>query len=111
MRSAYETPDEPCPYCGEMCPADFCDVGVGMVQVGPYVCLNCGASESSPYNDDAFKRPDYDPKTGWYLPNSPLDDLANKDENGKPLGWKEADSKYRMSKGVSPRYNEEKPYG
>lgn len=45
--SNYDAP-EPCPYCGEGCHADFVDVGVGMVQCGPYHCESCGASEIGP---------------------------------------------------------------
>lgn len=111
MRGAYETPQEPCPFCGAKCGADWCDVGVGMVQVGPYYCHACGASEASSYNDNRVTRTDYDPKTGWYKPGAPIDDLANKDEGGKPIGWKEADTKYRESHGIASRYpNAERPY-
>lgn len=46
---AYDTPYKPCPYCGfEDCEADWVDVGVGMVQCGPYHCYECGASEIGP---------------------------------------------------------------
>lgn len=79
MRGAYETPQEPCPYCGDMCDADWCDVGVGMQQVGPYYCHSCGASEASAHGEPE-SRQDYDAKTGWYRPGSPIDDLANNDE-------------------------------
>lgn len=68
MRGAYETPDEPCPYCGAMCSAEFVDVGVGMAQVSPYVCEVCHAVEASPHTDEFLSRPDYDPETGWYRP-------------------------------------------
>ena len=79
--SAYETPSQPCPYCSEPCEADWCDVGVGMVQVGPYFCTNCKASEASAYSENRTRREDYDPATGWYRPGSPLDTLANQDDN------------------------------
>lgn len=65
MRGAYETPDEPCPYCGTMTQAEFCDVGVGMVQVSPYHCHECQATEAGPY-DRLDAQPD--PETGWYPP-------------------------------------------
>lgn len=104
MRGAYETPSQPCPYCRESCDADWCDVGVGMVQVGPYVCLNCKASEASTYSDNRETREDYDPATGWYRPGSPLDTLANQDEQGNPITWQEADTAYRAKLGVPPRY-------
>ena len=45
---AYDTPEKECPYCQEMMEADYVDVGVGMVQCGPYHCYNCGASEIGP---------------------------------------------------------------
>lgn len=94
-----------------MCDADWCDVGVGMVQSGPYWCANCGASEASAYNENAESRPDYDAKTGWYRPGAPLDELANKDAAGNPIGWQEADTAYRASKGVASRYpNAPSPY-
>ena len=104
MRRAYETPSEPCPYCGSDCEADWCDVGIGMAQVGPYVCMACMASEASAYSDDWKARKDYDPATGWYRPGSPLDVLANQDENGKPISWQEADTRYRAECGVPARY-------
>lgn len=111
MRGAYETPQEPCPYCGSPCGADWCDVGVGMQQVGPYYCHACRASEASPYNDDCESREDYDPKTGWYKPGSPIDSLANQDESGNPIGWQEADTRYREGQGVASRYpNAAQPY-
>lgn len=103
-RGAYETPSRPCPYCGDSCEADWCDVGVGMVQVGPYVCMNCKASEASAYSEDRTSRADYDTATGWYRPGSPLDTLANQDEQGNPLTWREADTAYRAKHGVPPRY-------
>lgn len=110
MRGAYETPQEPCPYCESPCDADWCDVGVGMQQVGPYYCHECGASEASAYGNPE-NRKDYDLKTGWFLPGSPIDDLANKDADGNPIGWQEADTNYREVQGVPGRYpNFEKPY-
>lgn len=49
---AYDTPSKPCPYCRMDMEADWVDVGVGMVQCGPYHCWNCGASEIGPELDD-----------------------------------------------------------
>lgn len=103
MRGIYETPSQPCPYCGAECEADWCDVGVGMVQVGPYVCMGCMASEASAYGDRE-SRSDFDPSTGWYRPGAPLGALANQDENGKPITWQEADTRYRAEQGVPARY-------
>lgn len=45
---AYDTPSCPCPYCKSMMEADFVDVGVGMVQCGPYRCDDCFTSEIGP---------------------------------------------------------------
>lgn len=103
MRSAYETPSMPCPYCGVDTTADWCDVGVGMVQVGPYHCMNCGATEAGPY-DKKEDREDYDEEFGWYKPGSPPGSSANVDDDGKLIGWKEADTLYRAKYGVPPRY-------
>lgn len=71
MRSAYETPPELCPYCGAKCEAEWTDVGVGMVQTGPYWCGECFAVQAGPYDKP---RPDYDAKTGWYKPKETPDD-------------------------------------
>lgn len=96
-------PKVPCPYCGEKCSADFCDVGVGMVQVGPYNCSQCRASEAGAY-EDAESREDYDPQTGWYTPESPPGSTANVDAEGNHISWQKADTNYREAHGVPPRY-------
>lgn len=49
---AYDTSQRQCPYCQSMMDADFVDIGVGMVQCGPYHCLSCHASEIGPETDD-----------------------------------------------------------
>lgn len=102
MRSAYETPALPCPYCGTPCEADWCDVGVGMVQSGPYHCVSCYACEAGPHCKT--DRDDYDPETGWFKPGSPPGSSANVGPDGRPIGYKEADTLYRATRGVSPRY-------
>jgi hypothetical protein len=48
MMGAYDTPERECPYCKDSMEADYVDVGVGMVQCGPYHCYTCGASEIGP---------------------------------------------------------------
>lgn len=53
---AYDTPLEKCPYCGTDCEADWVDVGVGMVQCGPYYCQECRASEIGSCDDIGFDR-------------------------------------------------------
>ena len=90
-RGAYETPQEACPYCSTLCDADWCDVGVGYVQSGPYHCTECGASEVGPH-DDYESRPDYDIDTGWYKPGAPAGSSANVDDLGNIIGYKEADT-------------------
>jgi hypothetical protein len=45
---AYDTSLIECPYCKDSMEADYVDVGVGMVQCGPYHCCSCGASEIGP---------------------------------------------------------------
>ena len=96
-------PRQKCPYCGTRCHADFCDIGVGYQQVGPYHCDKCGASEAGPF-EDYKSRPDYDANTGWYRPGSAPGDHANLDDDGNHISWKEADSLYRIKRGVAPRY-------
>lgn len=51
---AYDTPTQECPYCKSEMEADFVDVGVGMVQCGPYHCYECGASEIGPELSDWY---------------------------------------------------------
>lgn len=70
MRGVYETPRELCPYCGAKCEAEWTDVGVGMVQTGPYRCDVCFAFEAGPYDSPM---PNYDPVTGWYAPEETPD--------------------------------------
>lgn len=107
MSSGYKygepEPKEKCPYCNTPCYADFCDVGAGMMQVGPYYCEKCGASEAGAY-EDISNRVDYDTATGWYRPGSPPGEHANIDEQGNHISWQEADTMYRAKHGVPPRY-------
>ncbi|HGH7178522.1 TPA: hypothetical protein ACJMKL_000662 [Bacillus luti] len=51
---AYDTPTRECPYCKSYMEADWVDVGVGMVQCGPYHCYECGASEIGPELSDWY---------------------------------------------------------
>lgn len=51
---AYDTPSKECPYCKSSMEADYVDVGVGMVQCGPYHCYECGASEIGPEIDSWY---------------------------------------------------------
>lgn len=95
-------PNIPCPYCGTKCYADFCDIGVGYQQVGPYHCTECRASEVGAY-EDTSTRPDYDPETGWYLPGSPAGETANVDDDGNIINHVEATRLYREKHGETLR--------
>lgn len=65
--SPYDTYTAACPYCGTPgCEADWADIGVGLVQCGPFYCHICGASQVGPYDVnilDADER-----RTGWFKP-------------------------------------------
>jgi hypothetical protein len=99
-------PKERCPYCNAICCADFVDIGVGFEQCGPYHCESCGASEIG-----AHDRYDYDAMTqreratGWYEPGKPAGSSVNVDADGNHIAWHEADTLYRASCGVGPRYD------
>lgn len=90
---AYGDPDprEKCPYCGAECSADFVDVGVGMVQCGPFNCQVCFASQIGPYDEE---RPltDDERRTGWYAPGSPAGSSANVDDEGRIIRHFDADT-------------------
>jgi len=75
-RKAYETPTSKCPYCDAFCEADFVDVGVGMVQCGPYHCDQCMASEIGP-NDNPIELTKEEDDKGWYKPGADPGSSAN----------------------------------
>jgi hypothetical protein len=56
-------PIEECGLCGGDARAEFCDVGVGMVQIEPFHCLDCGAELSPLVNGEYLP--------GWNLPPQP----------------------------------------
>lgn len=61
-------PVETCPYCGaEECEAEWCDVGVGYVQMGPFHCEACGAFSIGAY--DKTKPTKEERECGWYKPD------------------------------------------
>lgn len=97
-------PKERCPYCGAMCCADFVDVGVGYQQCGPYHCEACGASEIGAFDGYEAHTP-REQDTGWYEPGKPAGASANVDAEGRHIAWHEADTLYRASLGVAPRYD------
>lgn len=81
-----------CPYCGfDSCEADHCDVGIGMVQCGPYYCPQCEASEISSL--DKRELTAREKETGWFQPGSPVSDVANT-VNGQLVNHKEAKQAY-----------------
>lgn len=97
-------PKTRCPYCNALCCADFVDVGVGMIQCGPYHCESCGASEIGP-NDDPRPLDKLEASYGWYGPDTEAGSSANVDGRGRHIRYFEADTMYRASVGVAPRYD------
>lgn len=80
----------PCPYCQFPMQADFVDVGVGMVQCGPYCCDKCGASQVGPEENPEL---DADEKrTGFY--KNRISPLANQ-HDGRVISHRQADALYR----------------
>lgn len=61
-------PVEECPCCGGKAYAEFCDVGVGMVQIEPYVCSDCGTSEEHTVR---VQQPDGSWRWTWQRPLRP----------------------------------------
>lgn len=96
MRSPYSTPTAPCPYCQLPMEADWVDVGVGMVQCGPYHCENCHATEIGPEKyektDDELKLDPDERRTGFY--KGRISPHANQ-HNGKVITHRQADAIYR----------------
>lgn len=83
-----------CPYCGdEECDADWVSVGVGLVQCGPYECLNCGAIEIGSA-DGAVELSENEVETGWYLPEREYIGSGNT-VGGKLVKHDEAIAAYR----------------
>jgi len=76
-----------------MCCADFVDVGVGMIQCGPYHCEACGASQRGPY-DTPRPLSAIEEKTGWYGPGTEPGSSANIIE-GRHVGHQEMQQAYR----------------
>ena len=93
-----------CPYCAELCCADFVDVGVAMQQCGPYHCWACQASEIGSY-DEKRELSEEEERTGWYAPYSEPGSSANVDVKGRHIRHFEVDTLYRQSLGVKPRYD------
>lgn len=81
---------EACPFCGTECEADWCDVGVGFIQSGPFHCMRCLAVERGPHDKD--ERPT---RAGWYLPGEPAGSSANT-VCGRPVDHKTAKKLYDL---------------
>ena len=93
MKETGYTQTLPCPYCKEPMDADWVDVGVGMVQCGPYHCFACDASEIGPEREKVRHTLDADElRTGFY--KGRVSPHANQ-LNGVPIDYKTADMLYR----------------
>lgn len=84
-----------CPYCGnEVCEADWCDVGVGLVQCGPYNCQSCGAIEIGAYDEQTVTS-GRESETGWYAPGRRYEGCAPT-IGGQLIGHDAAKQAYSM---------------
>lgn len=97
-------PTERCPYCKAICRADFVDVGVGFQQCGPYHCVECGASEIGPFDEE---RPltELEKDTGWYAPDTKPGSSANV-IGGRIVSHVEARRAYRDEFTGNPLWND-----
>jgi hypothetical protein len=90
--NAYLTSTETCPWCKTPgCDADWVDVGIGLVQCGPFVCPNCEATSIGGF--DTIEATEEEKKVGWYKPGK-IGDKTNTFK-GKPVGHKTALALYR----------------
>jgi len=105
MPSPYDQPTEPCPYCRTPCDADWVDVGVGLVQCGPYHCQQCGASEIGP-NDSERPLSDREKETGWYEPGADPGSSANV-VGGKIVSHRVMRDAYQQAYWDDPQHIEE----
>lgn len=99
-----DEPIEECPYCSHPCEADFVDVGVGMIQCGPYHCTACGASEIGPH-DRARELAAIEAQTGWYKPDSEPGSSANV-INGQIVSHNVMRQVYVKTFTANPQYEE-----
>jgi hypothetical protein len=56
-----------CPYCGSECEAEWVDIGIDIVQAGPFCCPCCEASEIGGFAEDETYS-EQELQTGWYEP-------------------------------------------
>ena len=96
-----------CPYCNnKYCTADFVDVGIGMVQCGPYHCDECTAYEIGPY-DKEISLSEEERKIGWYKPNTDPTKSSGNVINGKFVTHKTMLAAYRNEFMDNPLYEDE----
>ena len=72
-----EEPVTHCPYCNTPTTADYVDVGVGMIQCGPFHCTRCNASQIGPNDDPDRVLSEREQDTGWYEPGAEPGSSAN----------------------------------
>lgn len=90
---AYDQPTRLCPYCGLPTECDWVDVGVGLIQCGPYHCYECGASEMGREQfEPGCIATDEEREAGWYK-DGMISPYANT-FNGHPVGHKMAKDLY-----------------
>lgn len=97
----------PCPYCQALCEADWVDVGVpgAMVQCGPFHCLQCGASEIGPH-DEERELSEEELTSGWYAPGSEPGSSANV-VGGKIVSANLMRAEYRAEFILNPLWHDE----
>jgi len=95
----------PCPYCGEDTWAEWCDVGVGHVQCGPYHCLSCHASEIGPHDKEDRELTSEEKRTGWYAPGAEPGSSANVID-GKIVTTKEMETVYEARFSGDPDWHD-----
>lgn len=84
-----------CPYCAsEGCSAEWCDIGVGYIQSGPYYCQACGAVEIGP--NDTAEPTAAERQVGWYAPGRVPDTVSS--INNVVIGAKKALELYKAGK-------------
>lgn len=94
---------EPCPYCGDPCECDLVDVGVGVVQCGPYHCEKCGASEIGAFDKNSTTA--CERLFGWYGPDRPPGTSANV-ANGKIISHEKMKYIYRKEFKNNPLWHD-----
>jgi endogenous inhibitor of DNA gyrase (YacG/DUF329 family) len=65
--ASIEDADVFCPYCGSECEAEWVDLGIDIVQAGPFCCPSCEASEIGGFAEDETYS-EQELQTGWFEP-------------------------------------------